>query len=342
MKILVTGGAGYIGSHTAVSLIQHGHDIVLIDNFSNSYPFILNHIQELTGKEIPFYQIDITDRNALIPVFTDHPDIDAVIHFAAFKAVGESVQKPLMYYENNFFSLLNLIHVMQENGCRNIIFSSSCSVYGNTNVLPVTEETPFMPAESPYGYSKQVGEIMLRDISQTGNISCIALRYFNPVGAHPSGLLGELPIGMPGNLVPVITQCAAGLRPPVVIFGSDYPTRDGTCIRDYIHVCDLADAHVAAAEYINNKNGLEIFNVGTGNGTSVLEAIKAFQNATGLELPFQMGSRRDGDVVQIWSDVTKSANELHWKTKYTIEDAMVHAWNWQNNLPGFKEKYIYE
>lgn len=340
MKVLVTGGTGYIGSHTAVCLLHKGYEVVIADNLSNSHSFVLSHIEEITGTKPAFYQTDITDRVALQKLFAEEHHIDAVIHFAAFKSVGESVVFPLKYYTNNIQGLAVLLEVMLEHDCNKIIFSSSCSVYGNTTALPVTEETPFMPAESPYGYSKQVGEMMLRDVSKTGKLKSIALRYFNPVGAHETALLGEWPIGVPSNLVPVICQSAAGLRGPVTVFGNDYETPDGTCIRDYIHVMDLADAHVQALSYHTfDASGFEVFNLGTGNGSSVLDAIHAFEKATGKALPNEMGPRRSGDVVQIYSDCMKSNTKLGWKTRHSLEDSMKSAWNWQQRIPEFAQKY---
>lgn len=340
MKVLVTGGIGYIGSHTVVCLLEQGYEVVIVDNLSNSHSFILNHIIEITGKKPSFYQTDICDKIALDSVFKEEKNISAVIHFAAFKAVGESVLEPLKYYQNNITGLVTLLQVMQNNQCEKIVFSSSCSVYGNTHVLPVTEETPFMIAESPYGNTKQIGEEILKDVSLASKLHSIALRYFNPVGAHHSGLLGELPIGIPNNLIPVITQSAAGLRGSVTVYGNDYNTIDGTCIRDYIHVIDIAKAHVKAIELKSNENQkFEIFNLGSGTGTSVLQAIQAFEKSTGEKLNYNIGPRREGDVEKIWSDCKKSNEVLNWKTELTIEDAMLSSWNWQKLIPVYAKKY---
>lgn len=340
MKILVTGGAGYIGSHTVVCLLNKGYEVVIADNLSNSHSFVIEHIHEITGKRPAFYQIDICSKEDLNALFTQESSIEAVIHFAAFKSVGESVLYPLKYYTNNIHGLAVLLEVMTAHQCSKIVFSSSCSVYGNTQALPVTEETPFMSAESPYGYSKQVGEMMLRDVSKAGGMQSIVLRYFNPVGAHESALLGEWPIGIPSNLVPVICQSAAGLRGPISVFGSDYDTPDGTCIRDYIHVMDLAEAHVKAIDYhAFDASGFEVLNLGSGKGSSVLEAIHAFEKATGEKLNYELGPRRPGDVVQIYSDCHKSNLKLQWKTIRSLEDSMRSAWHWQNKISAFAKKY---
>lgn len=340
MKVLVTGGIGYIGSHTVVCLLEQGYEVVIADNLSNSHGFILEHIVEIAGKKPSFYQINICDEEALDLLFEKEKNIEAVIHFAAYKAVGESVLDPLKYYKNNINGLVTLLQVMQKRHCFKIVFSSSCSVYGNTQVLPVTEETPFMLAESPYGNTKQIGEEILKDVSLTSNLHAIALRYFNPVGAHQSGLLGELPIGVPNNLIPVITQSAAGLRGNITVYGNDYDTIDGTCIRDYIHVIDIAEAHVKAIEWNDfEKQNFEIFNLGSGTGTSVLQAINAFEKATGLKLNYNIGPRREGDVEKIWSDCLKSNQKLGWKTKLTIEDAMLSSWNWQKLIPIYAKKH---
>lgn len=340
MKILVTGGTGYIGSHTVVCLQQLGYEVVIVDNLSNSHHFVLDHIEQITGIKPTFYQVNICNELELINVFHQEKNIEAVIHFAAYKAVGESVQKPLMYYKNNLNGLINLLDVMQKNNCHKIVFSSSCSVYGNTNILPVTEETPFMIAESPYGNTKQIGEEILKDLSNVSSIQSIALRYFNPVGAHESGLIGELPIGLPSNLIPVITQSAAGIRGPITVYGDDYNTIDGTCIRDYIHVVDIALAHVKAIEWNQfSESNFEIFNLGTGTGSSVLEAIHAFEKATNIKLNYQIGPRREGDVEKIWSDCKKSNEVLGWKTQLNLENAMSSSWKWQQLIPVYQEKY---
>lgn len=340
MKVLVTGGMGYIGSHTVVCLQQQGYEVVVADNLSNSHQFIYDHITEISGIKPSFYNIDICNAGLLDELFLKEKNIEAVIHFAAFKAVGESVEHPLKYYKNNLSGMINLLEVMEKHQCYKIVFSSSCSVYGNTLNLPVTESTPFMLAESPYGNTKQVCEEILQAQSKISQLKSIALRYFNPVGAHESGLLGELPIGVPNNLIPVITQCAAGLRGPVTVFGNDYDTADGSCVRDYIHVIDLAKAHVKAINWDEfDETNFEVFNLGTGTGTTVLQAIKAFEHATHLQLNYNLGPRRAGDVEKIWSDNKKSKSILGWQTELSLEQAMSSSWKWQQMIPIYQEKY---
>ncbi|MBJ6117508.1 UDP-glucose 4-epimerase GalE [Pontibacter sp. BT310] len=339
-KILVTGGAGYIGSHTVVELQQAGYDPVIVDNFSNSEERSLEGIKAILGQEVKCHRIDCTDAAALGNVFEQEQNIVGVIHFAAYKAVGESVEKPLMYYHNNVGSLVTLLQVMKEFDVQKLVFSSSCTVYGIPEQLPVTEQTPVQKANSPYGNSKKVCEEILTDLANSGNsnIKSIALRYFNPIGAHPSAQIGELPLGVPNNLVPFITQTAAGIREQITVFGDDYDTPDGTCIRDYVYVVDLAKAHVVAIERLlqNKADAIELFNVGTGQGNTVLEAIHAFERATGVKLNYKIGPRRPGDIPKIYADVTKATEELGFKTNSTLEQAMKSAWDWQLHLQNTK------
>ena len=332
-KILVTGGAGYIGSHTIVELISAGYEPVIIDNYSNSDKIVLEKLQKITGQKIIAYEADCSNVKALRKIFTEQ-NISGVIHFAAFKAVGESVDKPLKYYDNNLISLIRLLEVMTEFKVKNFVFSSSCTVYGQPDKLPVSEDAPVQQANSPYGYTKQVSEQIIMDVINSGSeINAVLLRYFNPIGAHPSALIGELPLGVPNNLVPFITQTAAGLRNELTVFGDDYQTPDGTCIRDYIHVSDLANAHVKAFEWLdNNGKSLGIFNIGTGKGASVLEVIQSFEKESGKKLNYKIGPRRPGDVEQIWANADKSNKELGWNPKYTLDDAMLHAWKWQLSM----------
>jgi len=330
-KILITGGAGYIGSHTAVELWNAGLEPILLDDFSNSHESVLNRLAEITGKRFAFYKGDCNQRAILDQIAQDH-QLDGVIHFAAFKAVGESTQKPLMYYKNNLGSLLVLLEFMQEKEIQNIVFSSSCTVYGQPDVLPVTEATPRKVAESPYGNTKKIAEDILEDyVKSKPGIRVVALRYFNPVGAHPSAKIGELPMGTPQNLVPFLTQTAAGIREKLTVFGNDYDTPDGSCIRDYIHVVDLADAHVKALTFLSQQppNFYDVFNVGTGRGNTVLEVIHAFEAVTGMKLPYEIGPRRAGDVVKTWADTSKINQELGWQATHTLEDCMRDSWRWQ-------------
>lgn len=332
-KILVTGGSGYIGSHTVVELVNAGFEPIIIDNYSNSEKSVIKSLEVLCAKQIINYHGDCNSEADLNKVFSDH-DIVGVIHFAAFKAVGESVEKPLEYYENNIGSLLQVLKVMQQHKVNSIVFSSSCTVYGQPEVLPVSENSPIKEANSPYGYTKQVCERMIMDAIQSNpKLKAVLLRYFNPIGAHPSSLIGELPLGIPNNLVPFITQTGAGIRKELTVFGNDYNTIDGTCIRDYIHVVDLANAHVKAFDWMSEKNeNLGVFNVGTGKGTSVLEAIHSFENASGVSLNYVKGDRRPGDVEQIWSANNKVEKEMNWRAKYSLDEAMDHAWKWQQKL----------
>lgn len=333
--ILVTGGCGYIGSHTIVDLIEHGFEVISIDNFSRSTPRLLKGIEKITGKKVMNYPVDLCNYEALQAVLRAHPEIEGIIHFAAFKTVPESVEKPLMYFHNNLESLINLLQYIQTYQVPYFVFSSSCSVYGNTNQLPVVEETPLGEAQSPYARTKQMGEQIIYDVSKVASNQFILLRYFNPVGAHPSGWIGEVPLGKPDNLVPVITQTAIGKLPQMQVMGADYPTRDGSCIRDYIHVMDIAHAHTLALQYLmehRNSSNYEIFNLGTGRGVSVLEAIQAFEKVNGVKLNYTIGPRRPGDVVAIYADNKKAREKLGWEPKYTIEDMMRTAWQWEQNM----------
>ncbi len=337
--VLVCGGAGYIGSHTSVELINAGYDVVIVDNFSNSAPSSLDGIRRITGREIPFVEVDCCDLEAFRKVFEQY-EFDSAIHFAASKAVGESVEKPMLYYRNNLMSLMNIIDLMREFGRSNIVFSSSCTVYGEPEKQPVTEQTPRKPAASPYGNTKQISEDMLRDsVAAYPGIKSIALRYFNPIGAHPSALIGELPRGVPQNLVPYITQTAAGLRECLSVFGNDYPTPDGSCIRDYIDVVDLAKAHVAAIDRMvegKSESRYEIFNIGTGRGVSVLELAHEFERVNNLKLNYKIAPRRAGDITAIWADPTRANEVLGWKAERTLDQTLASAWAWEKHLRGIE------
>lgn len=334
MKVLVTGGTGYIGSHTVVELQNQGHEVSVIDNLSNSGAMVVKCIARITGREPKFERIEMCDF-AVLDDYLSHHFFDGIIHFAAFKAVGESMQNPLKYYHNNLVSMANLLVCMQKHKLNNLVFSSSCTVYGQPDVLPVTEEAPFKPALSPYGNTKQISEEMLSDTLNISGFNAISLRYFNPIGAHESSEIGELPIGTPNNLVPYITQTAIGKRDILSVFGNDYDTPDGTCIRDYIHVVDIAKAHVVA---INRMTGMkerssyEVFNLGTGKGFSVLEVIKAFENVTGKKLNYRISGRRFGDVAKVWADTRKANEVLGWKAGRDLEQMMKDAWNWELKL----------
>jgi UDP-glucose 4-epimerase len=332
-RILVTGGAGFIGSHTVVELVNAGYEPVIIDNFSNSDKRVLAGLKSILGFEPVFHEADCTDKEAMRRIFAEVKP-QSVIHFAAFKAVNESVEQPLRYFRNNMISLLVVLEIMQEFGISDLVFSSSCTVYGQPDTNPVTESTSTQSAASPYGYSKQVGEQLIKDHHNSeNNFTAVMLRYFNPVGAHPTGAIGELPFGVPNNLVPYITQTAAGLRPQLTIFGDDYNTPDGTCIRDFIHVVDLAKAHVKALGFMeNNPHCCEVFNLGQGRGNSVMEAVKKFVTVTGVQLNYRVGERRAGDIEQVWADSAKSNQMLNWKTELSLEDALRDAWNWQLKL----------
>jgi len=335
--ILVTGGAGYIGSHTIIELFGAGVEtVVSVDNYSNSVDTVYARIEAACGKKTVFYQTDLCNRDALRAVFMQHPNISGVVHFAALKAVGESVHKPIPYYRNNIDSLLNVLELSAEFGVKSFIFSSSCTVYGQPEHFPVNEHTPIHEPESPYGYTKLAGERIIRDFAHIQpDMRFVLLRYFNPVGAHVSGLVGEPQVQKPNNLVPIITMVAAGLLPELTVHGGDYPTRDGTCIRDYIHVSDIADAHVKALRHAHEKmlrHNVEIFNLGSGQGVSVLEIIRSFEQVSGVKLNYHIGPRRAGDVTAIYSDSTKAETELGWKTRHTITDMMQSAWKWQQHL----------
>ncbi len=335
-RILVTGGTGYIGSHTVVELLQNGDDVIIVDNLSNSNVDVLDGIQSITGIKPSFENVDCTDYVQMERILNKYPNIDAVIHFAASKAVGESVEKPLMYYRNNLMSLINLLELMGIYKIPHIVFSSSCTVYGQPDVLPVTEAAPIKKAESPYANTKQIAEQIITDlVAANKQIGAILLRYFNPIGAHPSAKIGEIPNGVPNNLMPYITQTAAGKREELKIFGDDYNTPDGTCIRDYIDVVDLAKAHVAALKHLMNKTGqnsVEVFNVGTGNGLSVMEILTKFEQVNHLNVPHRIVERRNGDIEQVWADPTKANQILGWKALTPLEDTLKNAWRWETNL----------
>jgi UDP-glucose 4-epimerase len=333
MKILVTGGAGYIGSHTVVELFNAGYEVVVVDDLSNSNPKILDQIEKICGKKPIFEKLDLCDESSVINFAKQHQDIDGIIHFAAFKAVGESVQQPLKYYRNNFYSLINILTAFDSK--IKLVFSSSCTVYGQPDSLPVTENAPVKKAESPYGNTKQIAEEILQETCAVNkDLKIIALRYFNPVGAHESALIGELPIGVPQNLVPFITQSAIGKRDAITVFGNDYNTPDGSAVRDYIHVVDLAKAHVAAIKRLalNEHENYEVFNIGTGKGSSVLEIINAFEKSTDVKLNYKIGPRREGDIEQTYGDVTKSNKALNWIAELGLEEMMSSAWNWEKYL----------
>jgi UDP-glucose 4-epimerase len=335
-KILVTGGLGYIGSHVVVELQNEGFDVVIIDNLSNSSIEVLERISSITGIKPMFELLDLKDKSSVVEFFKKHIDIIGVIHFAASKAVGESVQLPLLYYENNLNSLIYILQELQKKENSNFIFSSSCTVYGQADSLPIIESAPIKEAESPYGNTKQIGEEIIRDTCKiVPNLKAISLRYFNPVGAHKSSKIGEMPIGTPQNLVPYITQTAIGIRQQLSVFGNDYPTIDGTCIRDYIHVVDLANAHIAALKRLingENESNYEVFNIGTGQGSSVLEVIEAFEEVSGQKLNYQIVGRRIGDVVSAYADTTKANKVLGWIAKLSLKDALKSAWKWEVNL----------
>ncbi len=335
-KVLVTGGTGFIGSHTAVELINEGFEVVIIDNLHNSDITVLDGIEAITGVRPGFHNFDLCDREKLADFLEKSGKIDAIVHFAAFKAVGESVHKPLEYYRNNLGSLMNLLEMMPLSGIPALVFSSSCTVYGQPDRLPVTEDSPVKEAASPYGYTKQVGEVIIRDtMAARSSLKAISLRYFNPIGAHPSALIGELPRGVPENLVPFITQTALGLRDELKVFGTDYDTPDGSCIRDYLHVVDLAKAHVVALRRLldgKNKKNYEVFNLGTGTGVSVLEAISSFERVSGVKLKYRITGRRAGDIEKIWADPSLANRELGWKTESSLDQAMETAWRWEKKI----------
>ncbi len=335
MKILVTGGTGYIGSHTVVELQNSGFEVVIVDSLCNSYIEVVDNISKITGVRPGFEKIDLTEKDKTDNFFKKHTDIAGIIHFAALKAVGESVDKPLDYYHNNILSLINILTCMKKYRIKNIVFSSSCTVYGQPDELPVTEEAPIKQAWSPYAHTKQISEGIIENTANVEDIQGILLRYFNPIGAHESANIGELPIGIPNNLVPFITQTAIGERDILKVFGNDYKTPDGTAIRDYIHVVDLAKAHVVAIERLVNKinkKKVEVFNLGTGNGYSVLEVIRSFEKVRGVKLNYKFVKRRPGDIERVWADTTFANEELGWKAEKDIDDMMLSAWNWEKTL----------
>ncbi|HRW07118.1 MAG TPA: UDP-glucose 4-epimerase GalE [Caldilineaceae bacterium] len=333
MRILVTGGAGYIGSHTCLELLESGYELTAIDNLNNSKQESLRRVERLAGKSLDFFKADLLDTAALSAAFAAHP-VDAVIHFAAYKAVGESVAKPLEYYQNNVAGTINLLQVMREHNCKNLVYSSSCTVYGQAKEVPITEEAPTAAAESPYGWTKLMTEQIMRDLYKSDFAwNMILLRYFNPVGAHPSGEIGEDPTGIPNNLLPYITQVAVGRLQKLKVYGGDYPTPDGTGIRDYIHVVDLAGAHVRAVQKLASNPGFVAYNLGTGKGTSVLEMIHAFEEATGMTIPYQIVDRRPGDVTAAYADPTKAMKELAWKAEHDLHDICRDSWRWQQQNP---------
>lgn len=340
-KILVTGGTGYIGSHTVVELLQKDYEVFIVDNLSNSHMSVLEGIEKITGRKPHFTKLDLTDKFATEKYFNNHHDLDAVIHFAALKSVNESVADPLRYYKNNLESLVNLLHNMITKELSSLVFSSSCTVYGQPDKLPVNEQAPLKKPASPYGRTKQIAEEILQDTIQAADfLKVIALRYFNPIGSHQSALIGELPIGVPNNLVPFITQTAAGIREQLKVFGDDYNTQDGTCIRDYINVVDLAKAHVVSVDRLisnKSKDHFEIFNLGTGKGYSVLDTIKSFEKVSGKKLDYIIVDRRPGDIEQVWADVTKANEILGWKTEINLDETMLSAWNWEKKYRGIKE-----
>lgn len=334
-KILVTGGCGYIGSHTIVDLLENGYEVISVDNNSRSNPNILLGVEQITGKKVKNYKVDLCNFDDTFAIFQENADISGIIHFAAYKAVGESVQQPLMYFENNLVSLINLLKCVQEFAIPYFVFSSSCTVYGEPDQIPVTEKTPPKPAESPYGYTKQMSEQIINEFAKAAGTSNILLRYFNPAGAHPSGIIGEMPMGKPQNLVPAITQTAIGRIEKMNVFGNDYPTRDGSNLRDYIHVCDLAHAHTLAIQYLEagkQQEACKVFNLGTGNGITVLEAIHAFEKVSGQQLNYSVGPRRPGDIVAIYANNDLARNELGWNPKYSLDDIMATAWKWEQRL----------
>ena len=336
MKIVVTGGLGFIGSHTVTELQNKGYDVIIIDNCSNSTTDVLQGIKAITGKDVIFEQFDLRDKVKVQDFFNRYQDIKGLIHFAASKAVGESVEKPLLYYENNLSTLVYLLQELTQKEGASFIFSSSCTVYGQADELPITEDAPVKVAESPYGNTKQIGEEIIRDTCKVNaSFNAISLRYFNPIGAHPSAEIGELPIGVPQNLVPFITQTGVGIREQLSVFGDDYPTEDGTCIRDYIHVVDLAKAHVIALQRLlegKNASNYEVFNVGTGTGSSVLEVIQSFEKVAEQKLNYKIVDRREGDITAAFADTTKANTELGWKSESSLDDAMESAWKWEQKV----------
>jgi UDP-glucose 4-epimerase len=334
-KILVTGGCGYIGSHTLVDLLENGFDVISVDNNSRSNPRILEGVEKITGKKVKNYKVDLGNFDDTFAIFQENADIAGIIHFAAYKSVEESVSHPLMYFENNLMSLMNLLKCIHEFNIPHFVFSSSCTVYGNADQIPVTEQTPPKPAESPYGYSKQMGEQIINEFAKSSPTRCILLRYFNPAGAHPSILIGEMPVGKPANLIPAITQTAIGRLPQLQVNGDDYPTRDGSCIRDFIHVCDVAHAHTLGLRYLlegRSSRACEVYNLGTGTGISVLEVIHAFERVSKQRLNYVIGPRRTGDVVAIYADNALIRKQFGWQAHFTLDDIMATAWKWEQKL----------
>ncbi len=333
-KILVTGGCGYIGSHTIVDLVEHGYEVISVDNNSRSHPAMFEGVERITGKRIKNYKVDLCNFDDTFAIFQEN-QIDGIIHFAAYKSVGESVEKPLLYFENNMNSLINLLKCVQEFHTPYFVFSSSCTVYGNPDSIPVTELTPMKPAESPYGLTKQMGEQIINEFAKGSGTQCILLRYFNPVGAHKSNYIGEMPIGRPQNLVPAITQTAIGKLPKMIVYGDDYDTRDGSCIRDYIHVSDVAHAHTLAIQFLEKqteKKPSRVFNLGTGIGVSVLEAIRSFEKVSGVKLNYEIGPRRPGDVIAIYANKDLASSALGWEPKFGLDEMMDTAWKWEQRL----------
>ncbi len=334
-KILVTGGLGFIGSHTVVELQNAGYEVIIIDNLSNSTIEVLDRITSITGIQPIYENLDLKNQSAIQQFFKTHTAIDGIIHFAASKAVGESVENPLKYYHNNISTLIYLLEEMNVNNVSNFIFSSSCTVYGQADSMPITESAPFKPAESPYGNTKKIGEEIISETTKASHLKAIALRYFNPIGAHYSSKIGELPIGIPQNLIPYVTQTGMGIREELSVFGGDYSTPDGTAVRDYIHVVDLAKAHTVALNRLiknNNLSNFEVFNIGTGKGSSVLDVIKAFEKVSGKQLNYKIIDRREGDIVEAYADTSLANTELKWKAEYTLEEALASAWKWQQTL----------
>ena len=335
VKILVTGGCGYIGSHTLVDLIENGYDVISVDNNSRSHASMLERVEKITGQQIKNYKVDLCNFDDTFAIFQENTDIKGVIHFAAYKAVGESVEQPLMYFENNLYSLINLLKCVQDFEIPWFVFSSSCTVYGMPDTSPVTEATPPKPAESPYGYTKQMGEQIVNEFAKSATTKCILLRYFNPVGAHPSAIIGEMPVGKPQNLFPAITQTAIGKLPGMIVYGNDYNTRDGSCVRDFIHVCDIAHAHTLSLDYVaegKNKSNCEVFNLGSGNGVTVLEAITAFERVNNVKLNYTIGPRRAGDVISIYASNDLAKNALGWEPKFSLDEMVATAWKWEQRL----------
>ena len=335
VKILVTGGCGYIGSHTLVDLIENGYDVVSVDNNSRSHASMLERVEKITGQKIKNYKVDLCNFDDTFAIFQENTDIKGIIHFAAYKSVNESVENPLLYFENNLYSLINLLKCVQDFEIPWFVFSSSCTVYGTPEQSPVTELTPPKPAESPYGYTKQMGEQIVNEFAKSSPGKCILLRYFNPVGAHPTAIIGEMPVGKPQNLFPAITQTAIGKLPIMNVYGSDYPTRDGSCIRDFVHVCDIAHAHTLALDYMaegKNKSNCEVFNLGTGNGVTVLEAIHAFEKASGVKLNYNIAPRRPGDIMAIYANNDLAKTSLGWEPQYGLEEMVSTAWKWEQRL----------